>query len=162
MNIFTLESHKVLLTVNINCCGLMLAFIREANTAVVRQNDRKELLEAGEASLRSSILNMLTTDWVFYCHPYSASEKPHVENNHENQRKIIEKCLSFDGLTQKDVDLVVCHVNSMVRKAYGDKTAINRFIEMFGVNAAKRLNLRKIPADDACLRPELVGLGKKS
>ena len=175
-------SHKVLLTINVNCCGLMLAFIREANTAqsVV---DIFNMLEArlGLACFQKLFPVILTDNgsefaWpskiernelgqertrVFYCHPYSASEKPHVENNHENLRKIIEKHVSFDGLTQKDVDLVVCHVNSMVRKAYGNKTAIDRFIELFGENTAKRLNLTKIPADDVCLKPQLVGLEKK-
>jgi len=175
-------SSKVLLTMNFNCCGLMLAFIRDANTAqsVVDIFNRLED-RLGLACFRRLFPVILTDNgsefsWpdriernelgqertrVFYCHPYAASEKPHVENNHENLRKILEKHLPFDTLAQKDVDLAVCHVNSMVRKAYGNRTAIDRFIELFGENTAKRLNLKKIPADDVCLKPELVGLGKK-
>ncbi len=74
---------------------------------------------------------------VFYCHPYSASEKPHVENNHENLREIFEKGLSFDRAGQDDVDLAVWHVNSMIRKEYGDRTVFERFMERYGAKAVR-------------------------
>ena len=35
---------------------------------------------------------------IFYCDPYSAFQKPHVENNHLILRNILEKRTSFDDL----------------------------------------------------------------
>ena len=170
-------SSKVLLTVNFNSCGLMLAFIRDANTArsVVDVLDRLEARLG--APLFRRLFPVLLTDngseftnpammergvdgaertRVFYCHPYSASEKPHVENNHENLRKIFEKGLSFDRAGQDDVDLAVWHVNSMIRKEYGDRTAFERFRERYGAKAVRLLGLRLIPADQVCLTPKLL------
>ena len=175
-------SSKVLLTINLNSCGLMLAYIRDANTAQSVVDvfngletrlglDRFRKLfpviltdNGGEFSrpdqIETNELGQSRTRF-FYCHPYSASEKPHVENNHENLRKIIAKHVSFDRLAQEDVDLAVCHVNSMIRKGYDNKAAIDRFIELYGQRAARCLKLVKIPADSVCLKPELVGLGRK-
>ena len=96
---------------------------------------------------------------VFYCNPYSSYEKPHVENNHENIRKILPKGTSFDSLTQEDVNLVMSHVNSMRRKEYNDRTAIERFIEKFGEKAFAVLGLKAIDAKDVCLLPGLLKRG---
>ncbi len=96
---------------------------------------------------------------MFYCNPYSSYEKPHVENNHENIRKILPKGTSFDNLTQEDVNLVMSHVNSMRRKEYKDRTAIERFIERFGEKAFAGLGLTPVDAKDVCLLPALLKRG---
>ena len=172
-------TSKVLLTINFNDCGLMLAFIREANTAqsVIDVFNRLERL-LGLSRFRTLFPVLLTDNGsefsnpkmleespdtqlprtrLFYCHPLASSEKPHVENNHENLRKVIEKGLSFDDLSQEDVDKVVCHMNSLLRKEYDDRPAIDRFTEMYGKRAAKLLGLKLVPADDVHLKPELLG-----
>ena len=48
------------------------------------------------------------------------------------------------------------HVNSMRRKEYKDRTAIERFIERFGEKAFARLGLKPIAAKDVCLLPRLL------
>ena len=174
-----LGTSKVLLTLNFNDCGLMLAFIRDANTAqsVIDVFNRLERL-LGLRRFRTLFPVLLTDNGsefsnpkmleespdthlprtrLFYCHPLASSEKPHVENNHENLRKVIEKGLSFDDLSQEGVDKVVCHVNSLLRKEYDDRPAIDRFTEMYGKRAAKLLGLKLVHTDDVLLKPEVLG-----
>ena len=172
---------KCLLTMNINCCGLMLAFLRDRNDAMSARGVFNALYEKPGRKMFGRIFPVLLADngsefsnpgaiefaegclerrtRLFHCNPYSSYEKPHVENNHENIRKILPKGTSFDGLTQEDVDLVMSHVNSMRRREYNDRTAIERFIERFGEKAFARLGLAAIPDKDVCLLPSLLKRG---
>lgn len=169
---------KCLLTININCCGLMLAFLRDRNDAMSVREIFNALFEKLGEKMFKEIFPVLLADngsefsnpgslefaegsqerrtRVFYCNPYSSYEKPHVENNHENIRKILPKGTSFDDLTQEDVNIVMSHVNSMRRKEYNDRTAIERFIERFGEKAFAKLGLKAIAANDVCLLPSLL------
>ena len=169
---------KCLLTININCCGLMLAFLRDRNDAGSVADVFNTLFDTLGEKMFKEIFPVLLADngsefskpvrlefaegsqerrtRVFYCNPYSSYEKPHVENNHENIRKILPRGTSFDDLTQDDVNLVMSHVNSMHRKEYNDRTAIERFMERFGENAFAKLGLKAIAANDVCLLPSLL------
>ena len=173
---------KVLLTLHFIDSGLMLAFIRDRNTArsVIDTFDMLEMrLGAGDfrrifpvlktdngaefsdpAGIETSLFGGIRTR-VFYCHPYSSYEKPHVENNHENLRRIFPKGVSFDAVTQDQVELALSHVNSMIRKGFGDVTAIERFRRIYGGDLLEKLGMRLIPADQVTLRPGLVGLKDK-
>ena len=95
---------------------------------------------------------------MFYCNPYASYEKPHVENNHEALRRIMPKGKSMDGLGQADVNLMLPHVNSLVRKEYGDRCAIDRFEETFGEGVLRKLGVKKIQPEDVCLKHALVGI----
>lgn len=170
---------KVLLTLNLDSCGLMLAFLRERNDAksVADVLDMLEKRLGGEMFRR--IFGAVLTDngsefsnpvametgadgtprtRVFYCDAYCAWQKGHVENNHRNLRKVLRKGVSFDGLTQKTIDTVVSHVNSLIRKGYGDKSAIGLFKAAFGKKALDVLGITEIPAEEVCLLPSLAGL----
>ncbi len=50
---------------------------------------------------------------IFYCHPYSSYEKGNIENNHELIRRVIPKGVSLKCYTQKDLDLLCSHINSI-------------------------------------------------
>lgn len=166
---------KVLLTVNFDCCGLMLAFLRDRNDAksVVDIFDSLEERLGGDMFRR--LFPVLLTDngseftapselerdgrtRVFYCDPYASYEKPFVENNHRNLRRVLAKGTSFDDLTQADIDKVMSHVNSMIRGEYGDRTAAARFAELFGRDTLALLGIREIQPEDVCLTQSLVGL----
>ncbi len=159
----------------------MLAFLRDANTA----RSVKEVMDGlekplGAETFRAFFPVMLTdngsefTDPAgietgasgrprtrpFYCNPYAPCEKPHIENNHENLRRIIPKGQSMDGLDQQRVNLALSHVNSLVRKEYGNRCAIDRFVDIFGAATLEKLGLRKIDADEVCLKPGLPGFGR--
>lgn len=75
-----------------------------------------------------------------------------------NLRKVLRKGTSFDGLAQETVDLVVSHVNSLIRKEYGDKSAAGLFKDKFGQKVLAALRVTEIPAADVCLTPPLAGL----
>jgi len=168
---------KVLLTMNFDCCGLMLAFIRDSNDAR-SVKDVFDMLESnvGHEMFRKLFPVVLADNGsefsdpegiefgidkrqrtrLFYCHPYSAFEKPHVENNHLNIRKVLPKGTSFNSLTQEKVNLMMSHVNSLFRKEYGNCTAMAKFIKMYGSKLLPKLGIREIPSDEVCLKPELL------
>lgn len=172
---------KCLLTMNLNSCGLMLAFLRDHNDArsvkdvfagLFRTLGPKRFGEIFPVLLADNGTEFSDPDGIecpagagqrlarlFYCNPYASYEKPHVENNHENLRKIFPKGTGFDNLTQADVNLAMSHVNSMRRKEYGDKTAIERFVQKFGRKTLALLGLNPVPDTDVCLLPSLLKKG---
>jgi len=170
---------KCLLTLNLNSCGLLLAFLRDHNDARSVKDAFDWLFRTlGERLFREMFRVLLADNGtefsdpvgietapedgrrrtrLFYCNPYASYEKPHVENNHENLRKVLPKGTSFDALTQEDVNLALSHVNSLRRKEYGDQTAIERFERKFGRKALRLLGLHPVSDTDVCLLPSLIG-----
>lgn len=95
---------------------------------------------------------------IFYCDPHAAWQKPHVERNHVELRKIIPKGTSFAKLTSEDVTKLLCHVNSEAREVLGNQSP---FAVFTGKNEKKLLNLMKlspVPADEVILSPKLLNL----
>jgi hypothetical protein len=52
---------------------------------------------------------------LFYCDAYCSSQKPHVEREHREERRILLRGVSFDTLDQEDINLVASHVASYTR-----------------------------------------------
>lgn len=52
---------------------------------------------------------------IYYCNPMASYQKAHVEKNHEYIRYIIPKGISFNNRTQKDITLIINHINSTSR-----------------------------------------------
>ena len=169
---------KVLLTLQFNSCGFMLAFIREANNSqsvidifnqleislgisVFRKLFPVILTDNGTefsnpAALEVSPFSKEQRTQIFYCEPYASWQKGHIENNHLNLRRVLEKGSSFDNLTQQDIDLVVSHINSIARKSLNDVPAITLFGAIYGKTVLKKLNISLIPAQEVILTPELL------
>ena len=169
---------KVLLTLQFNSCGFMLAFIREANNSqsvidifnqleislgisVFRKLFPVILTDNGTefsnpAALEVSPFSKEQRTQIFYCEPYASWQKGHIENNHLNLRRVLEKGSSFDNLTQQDIDLVVSHINSIARKSLNDVPAITLFEAIYGKTILKKLNISLIPAQEVILTPELL------
>lgn len=101
---------------------------------------------------------------LFYCRAYASYEKPHVERNHEFIRLVLPKgtayteTVSFDGLTQEGVSLMMSHINSYVRGGLGDRTPSDLFDAEFGEGAAALFGISRIPPNDVTLKPSLLGL----
>ena len=99
---------------------------------------------------------------VFYARPYTATDKAHVERNHEYIRRIVFKGESFDALDQERVDLMMSHVNSYVRASLMDddshpcRTPYERFAFEYGEEVANKLGITRIPLKEVTLRPELL------
>lgn len=92
---------------------------------------------------------------VFFCDPYSSSQKGACERNHEFIRYIFPKGKSFDCLTQKDVDLMFSHINSTPCKSLGFNSPYFVFSNMFGKDLLNKLNINLIAKDDVLLKPTL-------
>ncbi len=58
----------------------------------------------------------------FFCHPFSASEKPHVENENKGLRKYFPKGCGLDEYSQEYISLVEWILNNKPRKCLGYKT----------------------------------------
>jgi IS30 family transposase len=173
---------NVLLTMHFPQSMLMLAFLRDANTA----RSVKEVFDTLRAKLGvdddgedvfAKLFPLILTDRgsefsaptaletdadgviggtrIFYCDPNAPWQKAEIENNHTFIRKILPKGTSFDDLTQENVDLMMNHINSYRRKGLGGKSPIEAFVCFFGEAIAKKLGLKLIPHDEITLTPKL-------
>jgi IS30 family transposase len=169
---------KVLLTMNFNNCGLMLAFLRDANTSqsvIDVFNEQEKLL--GTPVFRRLFPVILTDNgtefsnpkaletsqsgdvWrtrIFYCDPNASWQKPHVENNHRNLRKIFPKGESLDKYTQEDVNLALSHINSLARESLNDRPAIELFEALYGKGIVEKWGIRLVPANEVQMTPRLL------
>jgi len=169
---------KVLLTIHFNNCGLMLAFLRNANNSqsvidvfnllekrltaeVFRQLFPVILTDNGSefsnpTALETSLIAGAQRTRIFYCNPYSSWQKGHVENNHLNLRKVLPKGRSFENLTQADINLMLSHLNSLARKSLNDVPAITLFETIYGKDILKKLGITLISPNAVCLLPDLI------
>ncbi len=168
---------KVLLTLQFEC-GMMLAHLRDTNNSrsVLDYFDWLES-KIGLETFRKMFPVLLTDNgsefsnpmaiehskfWlerrtnVFYCDAYSSWQKGHIENNHTNLRRILHKGISFDQLTQTDINLVLSHLNSYMRRGYDDIPAIERFRSLFGDDVLNLLGIQRIAPEDIILDPQLL------
>ena len=105
-------------------------------------------------------LRLIPRTRVFYCDPYCATQKPHVERNHEELRRILVKGTSFDGLDQDDVNVALSHINSYTRLSLGNSTPYDEFVKPYGYDGRRfldRLGVVKIPANEVTLDPYVLG-----
>lgn len=93
---------------------------------------------------------------MFYCNASAPYQKPNCENNHEMIRRIIPKGVDIGQYTQKQIDLMMSHINSYARKNLGNKSPYDVFAFQYGEEILKAFNLKKIPADEIILNPELL------
>ena len=93
---------------------------------------------------------------IFYCDPQTPSQKPHVENNHNYIRDIIQNEKNIKRLTQEDLNLMFSHINSTPRKSLNGKTPYEAFEFLYGAEILKKLNIQKIEKDMVTLQPYLL------
>lgn len=168
---------KVLLTMNFNNCTFLLAFIRDSNNSqsvidIFNQLERKLgtdlfrklfpviLTDNGSEfsnpeALEKSCMTDSRRTRIFYCDPYSSWQKGHVENNHENLRKIFPKGQSINQFSQKQINTAVSHLNSFARASLNDVPAILLFEQIYGSSVLKKLGVKLISSSEICLTPEL-------
>ena len=93
---------------------------------------------------------------IFYCNASAPYQKPNCENNHELIRRIIPKGTDIGLYTQEQIDLMMSHINSYSRKKLGNKSPYEVFEFQYGRKILDAFHLRKIPADEIILSPELL------
>jgi len=168
---------KVLLTLLFKSCGFLLAFIRERNTSqsVIDTFDSLQS-RLGVVAFKAMFPAILTDNGsefsnpkmleydasgrartkIYYCDPYASFQKPNVELTHEFVRKILPKGSSFDKLNQEHIDLMMSHINSYSRGKLNDKSPLDLFCFIYGVDIPAKLGLRKISPNEIMLKPSLL------
>lgn len=93
---------------------------------------------------------------LFYCDPQASWQKGRIEKNHILIRQILPKKLSFESLTPEDVHLITCHINSVVREIFENKTPFELMASKEQKKLLNALELHQIPPDEVLLRPTLL------
>lgn len=171
------KGGKVLLTIHFVDSSFMLMLLRDANDSKSVTEWFEWIYDAtgikdfqvlfpvivtdngSEFSNPSKIENIRGGDKltnIFYCYPYSAFLKPEIENNHELIRRIIPKGRSMDNLTQKDIQLVMSHINSYTRKKLNDQSPFDSFSSRYGFKLINALGIEKLDPNEVILKPSLL------
>ena len=93
---------------------------------------------------------------IFYCHPSSPYQKGSCEVNHELLRRILPKGTSFDDLTQKNINLMMSHINSYKRKKLNNVSPYTVFSNLYGENTTKLLDIQEIDPNKVNLSTTLL------
>lgn len=173
----TRDSLKVLLTLFFRDSSLILAHLREANTARSVTEYFNTLYDKLGRELFTKMFPVILTDrgseftdpsaiefdkdgnrrtFVFYCDPQRSSQKGSIEVTHEFIRRILPKGSSFKDLTQKKVDLMMSHINSYSRKKLNDRSAYQLFSFYYGCDTLDDLKIQSIDPKEIILKPELL------
>lgn len=171
------KGGAVLLTIHFVEQGLQLAFLRQHNDSQsVIDIFNRLYLELGpdifielfpilladngsEFSNPSAIESDLQGNprtKMFYCNASAPYQKGSCENNHEMIRRVIPKGEDIGQYTQEQINLMMSHINSYARKRLGNKSPYEMFEFQYGKGLLDAFHLKKIPADEIILSPELL------
>lgn len=170
------KGGKVLLTVFFRNSNLMLAFLRDRNTARSVTEVFEWLYETLGHEQYCRLFPIILTDRgseftdpvsiectklgeirsrVFYCDPQRSDQKGGCEVTHEFIRRILPKGTSFDSLQQRDILLMMSHINSYTRKKLNNQSANRLFSFLYSETILPNLGIQDIPANDINLTPRL-------
>ena len=93
---------------------------------------------------------------LFFAKAYCSSDKPKVEKNHTLVREILPKGTSFDRLNQDDINLVMSHVNGVIRKGLHGKSSYDVFISLFSSTLASIFGVSYVAPLDVKQNPDLL------
>ena len=93
---------------------------------------------------------------VYYCDPYSFWQKGTIEKNHEYIRYILPKGTSFENLTDKQVRLMMDHINNEKRDSLNGHSPYELSLLLLDNRLHERLRLRYIEPDDVTISPTLL------
>ena len=171
------KGGKVLLTIYFRNCSLMLAFIRDNNTAKSVTEVFDWLYEQLGHDTFTALFQVIITDrgseftnplaiefnkdnerrtHIFYCDPQRSDQKGGCEVTHEMIRRVLPKKTSFDNLTQDDITLMMSHINSYNRKKLNNQSAHQLFSFINGRDILDKLGIKSIPANEINLTPLLL------
>lgn len=171
------KGGKVLLTIYFRNCSLMLAFIRDMNTARSVTEVFEQLYELLGHDVFSNLFQVILTDRgseftnplaiefnktnerrtrIFYCDPQRSDQKGGCEVTHEMIRRVLPKGTSFDALIQEDITLLMSHINSYNRKKLNNQSSHELFSFLNGRELLEKLNIKLIPANEINLTSLLL------
>ena len=167
------KGGKVLLTIHFVKCEMMLAFLRDANTAKsvsdifdnlyqdLGDKEFENIFRLCLADNGSEFSNPMAIEFdpvngvrrtrVFYCDPNAPYQKGSCERNHEFIRCFIPKGVDLGKYTQDDITLMMNHINSYSRESLGNKCPYDVFRFFYGDKLLKLLQCTTIPAQQVTL-----------
>lgn len=171
------KGGKVFLTMMFRSCSLMLIFLLEEKT----QDCVKKVFDFLDQTLSTNVFHTLfpviLTDngtefqdplrlmcnedgeirtRIFYCSPHSSWQKGMIERNHEYIRLVLPKGKSFDKYTQRNINLLMNHINNEARDSLNGCTPYKLSLLLLNNQLHSALHLQEIAPDDVMLRPELL------
>lgn len=97
---------------------------------------------------------------LFFCDAGESTQKAKIEKNHVEVRKILPKGTSFDNLKQRDINLVMSHVNCYKRKKLNGLSPYEVIAKQYGIDFANHLmdllGYQIINPKDVVLKPKLL------
>ena len=157
-----------LLTLHLTNCSFMIAYKREFNDSRSVTDIFNQLYESLGREVFMKLFPVILTDngsefsnpraiefdndgrrrtYVFYCHPSSPFEKGSCEVNHELIRKFIPKGESMESRTQKDISLMMSHIDSYARAKLNDKCPVALFSILYSEEVMSKLSISRIAPD---------------
>ena len=171
------KSGKVLLTLFFQNSNLLLAFLRDHNTARSVLDVFNDLYAMFGREIYCRLFPVILTDrgsefsnpvpieqdendelrsLVFYCNPSAPYQKGGIEVAHELVRRVLPKGKSFDDLQQENIDLMLSHINSYKRGKLNSRSAYQLFSFIYGDDILPKLNIHEIEPNDIVLSPKLL------
>lgn len=166
-----------LLSIYLHSCDFLLLFLREKNNAQTVINIFDSLDQLLGRELFQTLFPVILTDngsefsnpkaiefdskacrrtRVFFCDPGVPNQKAAVEGAHKHVRRVLPKGSSFDGLTQKDINLLVANLNGFKRKKLNNSSPTELFSFLFGQEVLDKLGIPFVAPDALCLTPKLL------
>ena len=172
--------NSVLLTLLLRESNFMIAFKRSHNDShsVVKCFDylKQKLGKADYINLFKILLGDRGTEFdhpelieafpnsklmshVFYCDPRQSQQKGKIEKNHEYIRLYVPQGQPFDLLNQKQIDIMMNHINSVRRESLGNKSPFECLTKN-QKRIIKKLGYTEVSPDKVILSLELFTKGK--
>lgn len=172
-----IKGGKVLLTFLLRNCKLMLAFLLEDKCTETIKLVFDELEKIFTYEVFCKVFEVILTDngvefsdplslefnkegigrtRIFYCNPASAYQKGSLEKNHEFIRYVIPKGKSMDNLNQKQIDLMMNHINNYTRASLNWNSPYSLAEILLGKEILKKLNFSYIPFEEVKLTPKIL------
>ena len=176
------KGGKVLLTLHFVKAECMLAFLRDANDSQSVIHIFNRLYLEVSPDVYCSLFPLLLGDngsefsnpaaleldghgnqrsHVFYCDPSSPEQKGSCERNHEFLRMFIPKGTSLDAFTQRDISLMVDHINSYGRPGLEINPLMNDGFPVWGWDS-QSARLSPVCRDGCYPKPAIFKKGGKT
>ena len=170
------KGGKVLLTIHFVKCEMMLAFLRDYNTAQSVINIFNALYDSLGRKTFCNIFRLLLADngsefsdpekiefdsegnrrtFLFYCDPNAPFQKASAERNHEFIRCFIPKGVDIGLYNQDEITLMMNHINSYARESLGDKCPYEVFRYFYGDDLLRLLKCEVIPPKNVTLNKSI-------
>lgn len=171
------KGGKVLLTLLFRSCNLMIAILLTDKTQQSVINALDQISKSIGVRRFKKLFPVILTDNgcefqnperiehnpsgtkrcnVFYCDSNCSWQKGMIEKNHEFIRYIIPKGNSLDGYTQRDITLMINHINSTARDSLNGCTPFKLSQMLLDNHLHAALSLQEIPPDEVHLKPLLL------